>query len=56
MTEKIRRLVDCGFSEKTAIKIFETYYDRKDLNGLESFIRECELLYNDYKEYPKEEE
>lgn len=55
MSDKIKRLVACGFTEKNALEIYSRYSRREDWDGLERFTRECELLYNDYKEYPKEE-
>lgn len=56
MSDKIKRLVDCGFTQKNAEDIYFKYGARGDWDALEDFIRGCELLYNDYKQYPKEEE
>ena len=55
MSDKISRLVACGFTEKNAEDIYFEYGIRRDWDGLENFIRGCELLYNDRKEYPKED-
>ncbi len=56
MSDKINRLIACGFTTQNAEEIYFQYGVKGDWTGLESFIRGCELLYNDYKQYPKEEE
>lgn len=55
VSDKIKRLIACGFTEKNAEDICFKYGARGDWDGLENFIRGCELLYDDRKEYPKEE-
>lgn len=55
MSDKIKRLIACGFTEQNAVDAYNKYAFRGDWNGLENFVRSCELLYNDHKEYPKEE-
>lgn len=56
MSDKIKRLVACGFTQKNAEDIYFKYGARGDWDALEDFIRGCELLYNDYKQYPKEDD
>lgn len=55
MADKVNRLIACGFTEQNALDIYYKYAARGDWDGLEKFIRSCELLYDDQKEYPKEE-
>lgn len=55
MSDKVKRLVACGFTERNAWDIYYKYAAQGDWAALERFIRGCELLYNDHKEYPKEE-
>lgn len=54
--EYIERLVDCGYTEENAIQICRRYADKGDWIGMESFMRLNELLYNDIKQYPKEDD
>lgn len=52
----IDRLIACGFTEGNAIDICYKYAANEDWAGLESYIRSAELLFDDRKQYPKEEE
>lgn len=54
MPDEIRRLISCGFTAKNAEDIYSKYEAKNDWNGLSDFVRTCELLYDDRKEYPKE--
>lgn len=56
MSDKVKRLIACGFTENNAWNIYFQYGTLGDWDGLDRFIRWCELLYDDYKQYPKEEE
>ena len=56
MSEIINRLIACGFTEKNAVDICCKYGAKGEWSALEDFVRGCELLYNDQKEYPKEDE
>lgn len=53
--ETIERLINCGFTEENAVSAFHMYAVRQDWEGLEKLLHNAELIYNDYKEYPKEE-
>ena len=56
MSDKIERLLACGFTKENAEDIYYKYGALGDWLGLEQYVRICELLYNDRKQYPKEEE
>ena len=44
MEEEIKRLLRCGFSEKSAIDICEKYYREQDYYNLERYIRFAEII------------
>ena len=50
-SELIARLVACGFTESAARDTCEKYAAEGDFSGLERFIRQNELLYDDRKQY-----
>ena len=50
-SELVARLVACGFTESTARDTCEKYAAEGDFSGLEGFIRQNELLYDDRKQY-----
>lgn len=50
-SELVARLVACGFTEPTARDTCEKYAAEGDFSGLERFIRQNELLYDDRKQY-----
>ena len=50
-SELIARLVACGFTESAARDTCEKYAAEGDFYGLERFIRQNELLYDDRKQY-----
>lgn len=50
-SELVARLVACGFTESSAKDTCEKYAAEGDFSGLERFIRQNELLYDDRKEY-----
>ena len=50
-SELVARLVACGFTESTARDTCEKYAAEGDFSGLERFIRQNELLYDDRKQY-----
>lgn len=49
--ELVARLMACGFTEPTARDTCEKYAAEGDFSGLERFIRQNELLYDDRKQY-----
>ena len=49
--ELVARLVACGFTQSTARDTCEKYAAEGDFSGLERFIRQNELLYDDRKQY-----
>lgn len=50
-SELVARLVACGFTESNAKDACEKYAAEGDFSGLERFIRQNELLYDDRKQY-----
>ncbi len=48
----VQRLVNCGWTETNAIDTCMYYAAKGDWDGLEKYIRECELMYDDRREYP----
>lgn len=50
-SELVARLVACGITESTARDTCEKYAAEGDFSGLEQFIRQNELLYDDRKQY-----
>lgn len=50
----IERLVACGFTEANAAAIYCNYVSMSDWDGLETFVRTSELIYDDSVEYPSE--
>lgn len=49
--ELVTRLVACGFTKSTARDICEKYAAEGDFSGLEGYIHQQELLYDDRKQY-----
>lgn len=49
--ELVARLVACGFTESAARDTCEKYAAEGDFSGLEGFIRQNELFYDDRKQY-----
>ena len=50
-SELVARLMACGWMETSAKDTCEKYAAEGDFSGLERFIRQNELLYDDRKEY-----
>ena len=50
-SELIARLVACGLTEPAARDTCEKYAAEGDFSGLEGFIRQNELFYDDRKQY-----
>lgn len=55
MDEFIDCLIACGFTERNAVTIVYQYAARDDWDGLKDLIRRAEILYDDRKEYSKED-
>ena len=50
-TKYIRRLMDCGWIEASAVEICQKFAADGDLTGLKEFVRQQELIYDDRKQY-----
>ena len=50
-SELVKRLVACGWTASSAEDICQRYAAAGDFSGLETFIKQMELLYDDRKEY-----
>lgn len=50
-SELIKRLINCGFTESSAWDICMKYAADGNYSGLEGYIRQQELLYDDRKQY-----
>lgn len=55
MDEKVHRLVMCGFTPKNAERVCEKYRNEKDEYGLEKYVRFTELVFDDRREWAREE-
>lgn len=50
-SELVKRLVACGYTASSAEDICQRYAAAGNFSGLETFIKQIELLYDDRKEY-----
>lgn len=50
-SELIKRLINCGFTESSAWDICMKYAADGNYSGLEGYIHQQELLYDDRKQY-----
>lgn len=50
-SELIKRLINCGFTESNAWDICMKYAADGNYSGLEGYIHQQELLYDDRKQY-----
>lgn len=53
--EYARRLVKCGFTTKNAQNVCDQFLARYAADELEHFVRTTELIFDDRKEYAKED-
>ena len=51
----LERLIDLGFSVKEAKQIINNYANERNWDGLELFVSEMDVFYDDRKQYPKED-
>lgn len=55
MDEKVERLVRCGFNPQNAEQICDKYRSARDEYGLEKYVRFTELIFDDRREWSREE-